>query len=360
MSAICLADYEQLARERLPHMAFEYIASGAGDEVTLCANREAFDRILLKPRVLVDVSCIDTTVTLLGQALPFPILLAPAAYHKLMHPDGELATARGASEAGATLVVSSFATVAIEEIARQATCPLWFQLYVQPDRAFTRDLVQRAEAAGCQALCVTVDTPVSGMRNREAKAGFALPAGIERSHLAPLGAGIACGSHRPMEREIYSTTFDPKLTWRDIEWLRSIARTPVVLKGILTAEDAEQAVRCGTQGLIVSNHGARNLDTLPATLEALPGVVDRVAGRAPVLVDGGIRRGTDVIKSLALGAAAVLIGRPYLYALAVDGAEGVRRAVEILRTELEMAMALTGRTSIAQVDRTVIWPGASR
>jgi 4-hydroxymandelate oxidase len=346
---VSLADFEAAARGRMSHMAYEYVAGGAADEITLEENRLAYDRIQLRPRVLVDV-------TLLGETLPFPILLAPTAYHRLVHPEGELATVRGAAAAGATTVVSSFATTSVEEIARAARAPLWFQLYVQPDRGLTRELVQRAEASGCRAICVTVDSPVVGPRNREARAGFALPAGLERSNLRRLGAAVAGAAHRPSEGDIYSAVHDPTLSWKDIEWLRSVARVPVLLKGIMAADDARIAAENGVAGLMVSNHGARNLDTLPATLDALPGVVDAVAGRVPVLVDGGIRRGTDVLKALARGAAAVLIGRPYLYGLAVEGDRGVARVINILHGELRAAMAFTGRASIAAVDRTVLWP----
>ncbi|HEY3120272.1 MAG TPA: alpha-hydroxy acid oxidase [Vicinamibacteria bacterium] len=355
---VSLNDLEPRARERVSHLAYEYIAGGAADEITLRWNREAYDHIRLRPRVLVDVSRIDTGVRVVGQDLAFPILLAPTAYHRLIHPEGERATARGAGAAGATLVVSSFATTAVEDVAAAATQPLWFQLYVQRDRGFTRDLVARAEAAGCRALCVTVDTPVLGPRDREAKAHFALPPGMERPNLAGSKAVGGAGdvrAHRPAEGEIYSTVLDPTLTWKEIEWLLSVARVPVLLKGILNPEDADRAARAGVAGIIVSNHGARNLDTAPATIDALPRVVDAVAGRAAVLVDGGIRRGTDVVKALALGASSVLIGRPYLYGLGLGGAAGVAKAVRILRTELEMAMALLGRPTIRDIDRGVLW-----
>jgi 4-hydroxymandelate oxidase len=353
-----LNDLEPRAREKMSHLAYEYVAGGAGEENTLRWNREAYDHIRLRPRVLVDVSRIDTRVRLVGQDLAFPILLAPTAYHRLVHPEGERATARGAGAAGATLVVSSFANTAVEDVAAAATQPLWFQLYVQRDRGFTRDLVSRAEAAGCRALCVTVDTPVLGPRDRESRAHFLLPPGMDRPNLAGAKAvGIAgdVRAHRPVEGEIYSTVLDPTLTWKEIEWLQSVARVPVLLKGILNPEDADRAARMGVAGIVVSNHGARNLDTAPATIDALPRVADAVEGRTVVLVDGGIRRGTDVLKALALGAAAVLIGRPYLYGLALAGADGVARAVRILRTELEMAMALTGRPSLRDIDRGVLW-----
>lgn len=350
-TAVNLGDFELLARERMTAMAWEYISGGAGDEITLRWNRDAYDRIKLKPRVLVDVSKLDTSVNLFGRELPFPILLAPAAYQKLVHPEGELATAKGAG--AATMVVSTMASVSVEDIAAATKQPPWFQLYVQPDRGFTKALVQRAEAAGCQALVVTVDTPIPGLRNREERIKFALPPGIERPNLK--GLNTAGSSHLPKENEIYNALFDPKLTWKDVEWLRSLTRLPVLLKGVLNPEDADLAAKSGASGLIVSNHGSRNIDTLPATIEALPEVVAKVAGRIPVLVDGGIRRGTDVLKALALGAKAVLIGRPYLFGLGVGGAEGVHRVVNILRREFEMAMALTGRTSISELNESILW-----
>ncbi len=349
-----LADFEVLARQRISPMAWAYLCGAAGDELTLKWNREAFSRIRLRPRVLVDVSRLDTRVELFGQELPFPILLAAVAYHRLFHPEGEAATARGAGAAGATMIVSTAATTAIEDIAAAATRPLWFQLYVQRDRGFTRALVERAQSAGCRALCLTVDTPVAGARDREAKAHFTLPSGIHLPNLE--GLPLPRDPHRPREGDIYSALLAPDVTWKDVEWLLSFAKVPVVMKGILDGDDADRAVKTGAAGLIVSNHGARNLDTAPPTIEALPHIIERVAGRVPVLVDGGIRRGTDVLKALALGARAVLIGRPYLFGLAVGGAEGVSRVVNILLNELQMAMALTGRPTIASLDRSVLWP----
>jgi 4-hydroxymandelate oxidase len=348
-----LYDYERAAGERLPAMAWDYLRGGAADELTLRANREAYDRLRLLPRVLVDVSRLDTRVTLLGRELPFPVLLAPAAYQRLLHPDGELAVARGAAAARVPLVASCFASTTIEETAAVAASPLWFQLYINPDRGFTQELVRRVEAAGCAAIVLTVDSPTLGPRYRELRNKFNLPPGIERANLR--GLATATGGQRPTENEIYSATLDPKLTWRDVEWLRARTKLPVLLKGILHPDDAARAIEVGAAGVIVSNHGGRNLDTLPATIEALPRIAARIAGRAPVLVDGGIRRGTDILKALALGANAVLIGRPYLWGLAVSGAAGVTRVVNILRREFEMALALTGRPSIAAIDDTVIW-----
>ncbi len=345
--------FEPLARKRLSQMAYDYIRSGGGDEITMRENRLAFERLQLSPRVLADVSEIDTRVTLFGAELASPILLAPIAYHRVFHPEGELATARGASGAGAPFVVSSFTTTAIDEIARHTQEPIWFQLYVQRDRGFTRDMVERAVAQGCKAVCVTVDTPVLGCRYGQLQ--FALPAGIECVHVRGLAQKLMVSGHQTRGVGIYDVLFDPKFSWRDLEWLRSFAGVPVLLKGVLTAEDAARAVDSGVDGIIVSNHGGRNLDMLPAAIEALPQVADEVGERIPVLMDSGIRRGTDIMMALALGAKAVLVGRPYAYGLAAGGADGVERVIRILREELERAMALTGRTSIAEIDRSVLW-----
>jgi 4-hydroxymandelate oxidase len=234
-------------------------------------------------------------------------------------------------------VIGASASKSVDEVAKAATGPVWFQLYVQRDRGFTKDLVQRAEGAGCRALAVTVDSPTFGARNREAASQGDLPP-------------------RPLPNLQGRDYLDPTQSWKDIDWLRGFAKTPVLLKGVLNPDDADTAVKAGVSGIMVSNHGARNLDTVPATIDALPHIAERVAGRVPLIVDGGIRRGTDVIKALALGATAVGIGRPYLYGLGVGGAEGVTRVVQILRKEFEMAMMLTGRTNIASIDRSVLWP----
>ncbi len=347
-------DFEPLAKARLSHMAYEYLCAGASDEITLRWNKEAFDKIRLRPRVLVDVSEINTNLELFGQELAFPVMLAPCAYHGLFHPAGELETARGANLAAATFIVSTMASVCIEDIVKASNAPPWFQLYVQPDRGYTKELIERIEDAGCAALCVTVDTPVIGTRNREARVRFQLPDTVKRPHLE----GLICAgetTHRPKEGQIYSSFFSPSLNWKDIEWMLSFVRVPLLLKGVMSGDDAAIAAESGVQGLIVSNHGARNLDTVPAAVEALPEVIEGVAGRLPVLLDGGVRRGIDILKALALGADAVLIGRPYLYGLAAAGAAGVAKVLSILRTEFAMAMALTGCTSIAKIGKSVLW-----
>lgn len=327
-------------------MVYEFLAGGAGDEATLRWNREAYERIRLRPRVLEDVTSIDTALTLFGQRMASPILLAPVAYQRLVHRDGEMESARGAGAAGVTYVVSTATNCTIEEIAAAATAPLWLQIYIQEDRDVTRELVARAEAAGVRALCLTVDTPVLGTRNRQARAGFCLPPELPTPHLDAASR----------DRLAIVNAKRLAVTWRDVEWLRSIAHVPVLLKGILDPDDAERALDRGTDGVIVSNHGARNLDTVPATIDALPHIAARIGGRVPLLVDGGIRRGTDVVKALALGASAVLVGRPYVYGLAADGAAGVARVIAILREELETAMALLGRANVAHIDGGVLWP----
>ena len=341
-----LADYEVLARERMSRVAWEYINSGSADEVTMQWNRDALNRIRLEPRVMIDVSHVDPGITLLGQTLPHPILIAPTASHMLVDSAGEVATVRGAGEAGAITVASTVSNCSIEEINAAATRPVWFQLYVESDRGLTRQIIHRAESAGSQALCITVDLPVAYGRNRIAH--------VDReSPLLPFpNLNLAAApATRPRSTRGRNATYN----WKDLEWLQSFAKTPILLKGILSPNDAAEAVKYGAAGIIVSNHGGRGLDSVPATVDALPRVVDRVAGRIPVLVDGGIRRGTDILKCIAYGATAVLIGRPSLYGLAVNGAAGVRHVIEILRTELEAAMALTGRTSIAAIDRSVLW-----
>jgi 4-hydroxymandelate oxidase len=335
-------EFEPLARQRLPREVWEYISQGAADELTLRRNREAFDAIRLRPRVLVDVSRIDTRLELFGQKLDFPILLAPVAGQGRMHARAEPEAARGATAAGATFVISTFASSRVDEIARAAQRRAWFQLYVQRDRGVTKDMVQRAEAAGCTALCITVDGPVVPMRDREKRLGIRPPySGASRGgRVSPL----------------YADAIDSTVTWETVAWIRSFAKTPVLIKGITAPDDARRAAADGLAGVIVSNHGGRNLDTMPATIEALPAIVEAAGNRTAVLLDGGVRRGTDVLKAIALGARAVLIGRPYIWGLVVDGAAGVQRVVDILRDELETAMGLCGATSLDKISRQLLWP----
>ncbi len=355
---VALSDYELLARERMTAEAWAYLEGGSADEITLRENRTAFDRLRLRGRVLAPLAGGHTRVTVCGHTFEHPIFVAPMAYQKLAHAEGELAMALGAAAMRAGMVLSVHASVALEDVARvEATAPRWFQLGILPDREFTRALVRRAEAAGYQALVVTVDAAVSGVRNRQNRAGFRLPPGIEAVNLR------GAESVEPVEAKAgESAVFGGALAatapaWKDLEWLQSLTKLPVLVKGIMSPEDAAQAVAQGVAGVIVSNHGGRTLDTLPATIEVLPGIADAVGGRVPVLLDGGIRRGTDVLKAIALGANAVLVGRSCVHGLAAAGAPGVAHVLNILRAELEAAMALTGCATLAQVDRSVIWRG---
>jgi 4-hydroxymandelate oxidase len=345
-----LADYEAAARERLPQMVFDYYAGGAGDERTLGENERAFDRWLIRPRILVDVDTVDPSSELLGQRVPFPIALAPTAMQAMAHPEGEMATARAAASVGALMILSTISTRSMEDVAKSGA-RRWFQLYIHRDRGLTENLVRRAYGAGYEAVVLTVDAPFLGRRFRDERNRFALPHGLDLANLSgarlPEGAGSGLFAY-------FASMLDPSVTWTDIEWLRELSPLPVVVKGLLTAEDAELAVEAGAAGVVVSNHGGRQLDGVPASLDALPEVVDAVSGRAEVYVDGGIRRGTDVVKALALGARAVMIGRPPLWGLAVGGEAGVRQVLEILVRELRLAMALAGRTDVRSIDRSAV------
>lgn len=354
VAPLTLDEYEALARERLDRSAYDYYAGGAGDERTLAANREAFDAIPLRPRVLVDVSAIDLRTTVLGEPLALPVMLAPTAFNRLGHPDGEMAAARAARSAGTLMIGSTLSTCTLEEVAEAGGGPMWFQVYVYKDRGMTQDLVARAEAAGYRALVLTVDTPLLGRRYRDVRNNFVLPAGISMKNFeAAMTSAARWGAHSSFSSYVHDL-FDATLSWAAVEWLQSQTRLPIFVKGILTEEDARQAVAAGVNGVIVSNHGGRQLDGAAASIVALPEVVDAVAGRVEVLMDGGVRRGTDVLKALALGARAVCIGRPYLWALAAGGEAGVHDVLRILREELALAMALSGRPTIASVDRSLV------
>ncbi len=338
-----LFDFERLAARRLPAMVYDYYASGAHDERTLEANRTAFERIRLRPHVMRDVSTRDPSTTILGRRHPLPLIAAPMAFQRLAHPDGERALARATSSLGLTMTLSTLATTALEEVAAVATAPAWFQLYVYRDRALTRDLVARAEAARFEALVLTVDAPLLGRRERDARNAFALPPGLVAANLP--SAGPRTLDAAPGESGLFryfASLMDQSLTWDDVAWLRSITSLPVLVKGVLRGDDASLAIEAGAAGVIVSNHGGRQLDTAIATIDALPEVVAAVAGRVDVLLDGGIRRGTDVVKALALGARGVLLGRPLLWGLAHEGEAGARRVLELLAEELDLALALCG------------------
>jgi 4-hydroxymandelate oxidase len=353
---INLADYEALARSRMDPAAWDYYAGAAWDERTLADNVEAFSRLKLVPRVLVDVSRIDTSTTAVGEVLSMPIMLAPTAFNRLAHPEGEAAAARAAAGAGTLMVASTIATCTLEDIAQAAPGPRWFQLYVYKDRAVTTELVARAEAAGYRAIVLTVDTPMLGRRERDARNAFMLPAGVSIANFAGLRERLDATGWAPGSSfaAYVHDLFDASLTWEALDWLRTTTRLPILLKGILSPDDARRAAEAGAAGVIVSNHGGRQLDGAVASIDALPAIADAVGGSVEVFMDGGIRRGADVLKAVALGARAVLIGRPYLWGLAVNGEDGVRHVLDLLRGELELAMALAGRPALADVDRTLI------
>jgi isopentenyl diphosphate isomerase/L-lactate dehydrogenase-like FMN-dependent dehydrogenase len=330
-------EYEALAQARMAPGAWAYYSSGAWGEETLRDNRAAFERIWLRPRVLVDVSVIDTRTTVLGIPVSMPVLIAPTGTQCLAHPDGECATAQAAGKAQTLMIASTDSTRTLEDIAQAATGPLWFQLYMYTPENVEK-LVRRAETAGYRALVVTVDAARWGPKERVVRADFHLPPHLYEANFI---------EDDPLVENVFGT-------WETIAWLRSLTTLPILLKGILTEEDARLAVEHGVAGIVVSNHGGRQLDGVQATIDALPEVVAAVQGRCEVYLDGGIRRGTDVLKALALGARAVLVGRPVLWGLAVNGAEGAYHVLELLRHELELAMALSGRPSLDSIDASLL------
>ena len=356
MNPINLDDYEQLARERLPQMVFEYFFGGAGDELTVRENRLGWQRLRFRPRVLVDVAARDLSTTVLGQRVAFPVLTAPCAFNALAHPEGELAVARATTSAGLIQVVSTAGTYSLEEVAASAPSGTrWFQLYCYRDREVTQWLVERAAKAGYRALCLTVDAPLVGRRERDTRNCFGLLPGMTWKNLERVGLDR-------MERreegsalvQYISEIWDASLTWDAVGWLRGLSALPLVIKGILTADDARRAVDHGASAIVVSNHGGRQLDGTITTSEALSEVAQAVGHEVEILVDGGIRRGSDILKALALGARAVLIGRPYLWALAADGQAGVEHMLGLLRDELDLDMALAGRPTIGSIDGTLL------
>jgi len=350
-----LLEYEARAEARLEPGAFDYYVSGADDELTLRDNREAYARLRLAYRVLVDVSRCDLATTVLGSRVAMPVLVAPTAFHRMACEEGERATVRAAGAAATIMILSSLSNTAVEDVVAAATGPVWFQLYVYKDRKATEGLVRRAEAAGCEAIVLTVDAPRLGRRERDVRNGFHLPTGLSVENLLPHGYGAV---ERP-EREsglaaYFASLIDPTLAWADIAWLRGLTRLPILLKGIVRADDAVRAVEVGAAGVVVSNHGGRQLDGSIATIDALPRIVSAVGGRIEVLMDGGIRRGTDVIKALALGATAVCVGRPVLWGLAVGGQAGVEHVLGVLREELERAMALCGTPTVGAIEGDLV------
>jgi 4-hydroxymandelate oxidase len=329
---VAVDDYELLARELLPSEVYDFIAGGAGDEWTLRENTSAFTRWVVRPRILSGVVERDIAVEVLGATLSLPVMIAPWGYQRLAYPDGELATARAAARAGTLMVVPTPAEADLEAIAEVSEAPMWMQLYVFADRGYTEKLLRRVAEAGYGAVMVTADLPVRGTRDRDRRNEFEIPHGLR-----PRGG-----------------VYDPYIRWEDLDWIRDRAPLPILVKGILTAEDARRAVDAGADGIVVSNHGGRQLDGTQASIEALPEVVQAVGNEVPVLLDGGVRRGTDVLKAIALGAVAVLVGRPAAWGLAVDGEDGVVRVLEILRDELDTAMALTGCRTISDITSELV------
>lgn len=344
------------ARERLEPMLYDYIAGGAADEWTLAENRAVWSRIQLLPRMLRGVAARSLETTVLGTPISFPVLVPPMAFHGFCHDEAEAATARGTAAEGTIFCASTVSNCSMEAIAASCDGPRWFQLYVYRDREITRGLVDRAAAAGYSALCLTVDLPLAGQRERDRRNMLRMPphlvlGNFPVSHAEAHHQGSGTGSALA---HYVNAQWDPGLTWDDVEWLRSISPMPVVVKGILAPDDAVLAIEHGASAVIVSNHGGRQLDTVPAAITMLPAVVERLNGRGEVLIDGGVRRGTDVLKALALGARAVLVGRPVLWGLTLDGAEGVRAVLRHLRGELDLAMALAGCATIADVKSDLI------
>jgi 4-hydroxymandelate oxidase len=352
-----LHEFEAAARSHLTQLAYDYYAGGSYDELTLADNQAAYRRRKLMFRVLRDLSNRSLATTVLGQPVSMPVFVAPTAFHRLADPAGEVATARAAAAFGTVMTLSTLSTCSIEEVCA-AGAPVWFQLYVYRDRGATRALVERAEAAGCKALALTVDAQLWGRRERDVRNRFGLPpelvcANLGGTVMASVPEGVA-GSG--LSAYVMSL-FDPALSWKDLAWLASITKLPVVVKGIVHPDDARLAVEHGAAGVIVSNHGGRQVDTSVATLDALPAVAEAIDGRIEVLLDGGVRRGSDVVKALALGARAVGVGRPVLWGLAVAGQRGVERVLKLLRDELDVVMGLCGCATPAEIGRELIFGG---
>jgi 4-hydroxymandelate oxidase len=351
-----LDSLEARARDRLDPMLYDYMAGGAGDEWTLAENRAAWSRIQLLPRMLRGVSDRSLATTVLGQQVSMPVLVPPMGFQGLCHGEAERATARATAAEGTIFCASTVSNDSLESIAEACGGPRWFQLYVYRDKEITRGLVDRAAAAGYSALCLTVDTPLAGARERDRRNSLRMPAHLAlgnfpATHTAEHHHGQGTGSALA---QYIAARWDPGLTWDDVSWLRSVSPLPVVVKGVLAPDDAVLAIEHGAAAVIVSNHGGRQLDSAPAGATMLPAVADAVGGRAEVLVDGGVRRGTDVLKALALGARAVLVGRPVLWGLTLDGADGVRAVLQHLRGEIDLAMALAGCRTVADVGRALV------
>lgn len=375
-TAASVADYRRLARRRLPRGVFDYVDGGAEDELSLRRNREAFRRLEFRPRVLCDVSAVDTSTTLLGRRLPVPVVLAPTGFTRIATSGGELDVARAAARAGLPYALSTMATRSIEEVAGVSGGPKWFQVYVWRDRGLVKDMLARAAAAGFEAIVLTVDTAVLGRRERDVRNGFTLPPKIGLGTLIdgalhprwtwdfvraePItfanvtGTTVADGSSAVTLADYINGQFDPSLSWRDLDWLRAEWDGPIVLKGVQTVDDAMLAASAGIEAIALSNHGGRQLDGAPPPLELVSEVADAVADRAEVICDGGVRRGSDIVKAIALGARACMIGRAYLYGLAAAGERGVDGVLSILAADVRRTMALSGHKSVAELGRHLV------
>lgn len=354
LEPVNVADFQELAKAALPSATYDYITSGSTDEVTLRDNVAAFQRLRLLPPLLTGVAEVDTATTVLKQPIALPILLAPVAGQSLYHPLGVLAAARAAANAKTILGVSSSVGHSVEEVAAASSGPKWFQLYMPKDRAVARRLVQRAERAGFQAIVLTVD--LGERKDADKRNRFTLPEPALRKHLRDIGFDVSERMTYEQLLAFNDRAWDLTLSWNAFDWLRSITKLPLLVKGVLRADDAKKAVAIGLDGIVVSNHGGRRLDGVPASIDQLPQIVAAVNGNAEVLLDSGVRRGTDVLKALALGAKAVLIGRPYAWALAADGEAGVSKILELLREELVSAMLASGCPNVASIDRSLVMP----
>jgi 4-hydroxymandelate oxidase len=353
---LSVADYAREARSKLRKDIFDYYEGGALDEITLRENIAGWERLKLYYRVLAGVRARDMATAVIGQRVSMPILVAPTAFHKLACERGEIATARAAKAVGTLFILSSLSNTAMESVFAHAASPRWFQLYIYKDREITLELVKRAETAGAEAIVLTVDAPGLGTRQRDARNNFRLPEGLTVENLAPLGKGKFPEVQGSGLAAYVSENFKQDLGFDDLDWLCSSSRLPVVVKGVCRGDDARRAAEYGAKAVVVSNHGGRQLDTAPATSEALPYVVDSAADRCEIYVDGGIRRGSDVLKAIALGARAVLVGRPVLWGLCVAGEQGVVQVLEILKRELDEAMLLCGCTKLSEIDRSLLQP----
>jgi 4-hydroxymandelate oxidase len=351
-----IADYARAARTKVPRDVFDYYEGGALDEITLRENVVGWERLKLYYRVLAGVGSRAMTTTVLGQPVSMPILVAPTAFHKLACEQGEIATARAAKAAGTLFILSSLSNIAMESVFVEAASPRWFQLYIYKDREITLELVKRAEQAGAEVIVLTVDAPGLGTRHRDTRNNFQLPEGFTVENLAPLGKGQFPEVKGSGLAAYVRENFKQDLGFEDLDWLCSSTRLPVVVKGVCRGDDARLSAERGAKAVVVSNHGGRQLDTAPPTSEVLPHVIDAVAGRCEVYVDGGIRRGSDVLKAIALGARAVLVGRPILWGLCVAGEEGVAHVLEILKRELDEAMLLCGCTSLSEISPSLLRP----